>query len=278
AMTADAREMFALHPDAGGRFHENSGMWRWVLEKQKAILTNVTSLDPRYTGMPEWHFPVRQLLAVPAIMSNRIVGLIVVANAENPYVEKDLTAVERLATLYAIAVHRTRTESELRELSLVDELTKAYNRRGFMALAEQQIKVAHRTKKEMSLFYADLDNLKSINDSFGHEAGDAALADAADILREAFRDSDIVARLGGDEFVVLAIDVGEGRIPHMVRRLRERVQARNARPENDFAVSFSLGIARYDPEEPCSLQDLLALADKRMYQDKTAKKAAAATA
>jgi GGDEF domain-containing protein len=64
----------------------------------------------------------------------------------------------------------------------------------------------------------------------------------------------------------------------MVRRLRERVQARNAKPENDFAVSFSLGIARYDPEEPCSLQDLLALADKRMYQDKTAKKAAAAMA
>jgi diguanylate cyclase (GGDEF)-like protein len=270
--------MLVARSGEGEGLHESSGMWRWVLEKQKAILTNMTSLDPRYTGMPEWHFPVRQLLAVPAIMSNRIVGLIVVANAENPYVERDLKAVERLATLYAIAVHRTRTESELRELSLVDELTKAYNRRGFMALAEQQIKVAHRTKKEMSLFYADLDNLKSINDSFGHEAGDAALVDATGILRDAFRDSDIVARLGGDEFVVLAIDVGESRISHMVRRLREKAQARNAKPGNEFAVSFSLGIARYDPEEPCSLQDLLALADKRMYQDKTAKKAAAATA
>ena len=278
ALTPDAQDMLGARSGEGAGLHESSGMWRWVLEKQKAILTNMTSLDPRYTGMPEWHFPVHQFLAVPAIMSNRIVGLIVVANAENPYVERDLKAVERLATLYAIAVHRTRTESELRELSLVDELTKAYNRRGFMALAEQQIKVAHRTKKEMSLFYADLDNLKSINDSFGHEAGDASLVDAAGILRDAFRDSDIVARLGGDEFVVLAIDVGEGRVPHMVRRLREKVQARNAKPGNEFAVSFSLGIAPYDPEKPCSLQDLLALADKRMYQDKTAKKAAAATA
>ncbi|MBP1660317.1 MAG: sensory box/GGDEF family protein [Candidatus Aminicenantes bacterium] len=253
-------------------------MWRWILENQKAILTNMTSLDPRFGGMPDWHFPVRQFLAVPAIMSGTIVGLIVVANAGNPYVERDLKAVERLATLYAIAVNRTRTEDELRELSLVDELTKAYNRRGFMALAEQQIKVAHRTKKEMSLFYADLDDLKKINDSLGHEAGDAALVEAADILRDAFRDSDIIARLGGDEFVVLAIDAGEGQVAALTRRIRDRAQARNIRPESAFRVSFSLGIVRYDPDNPCSLSDLLAMADRRMYQDKSARKAAAATA
>jgi diguanylate cyclase (GGDEF)-like protein len=278
ALTPDARALLDSRPGENGRLHEESGMWRWILENQKAILTNMTSLDPRFGGMPDWHFPVRQFLAVPAIMSGTIVGLIVVANAGNPYVERDLKAVERLATLYAIAVNRTRTEDELRELSLVDELTKAYNRRGFMALAEQQIKVAHRTKKEMSLFYADLDDLKKINDSLGHEAGDAALVEAADILRDAFRDSDIIARLGGDEFVVLAIDAGEGQVASLTRRIRERAQARNLRPESAFRVSFSLGIVRYDPDNPCSISDLLAMADRRMYQDKTAKKAAAAAA
>ena len=278
ALTPDARTLLDSRPGENGRLHEESGMWRWILENQKAILTNMTSLDPRFGGMPDWHFPVRQFLAVPAIMSGTIVGLIVVANAGNPYVERDLKAVERLATLYAIAVNRTRTEDELRELSLVDELTKAYNRRGFMALAEQQIKVAHRTKKEMSLFYADLDDLKKINDSLGHEAGDAALVEAADILRDAFRDSDIIARLGGDEFVVLAIDAGEGQVASLTRRIRDRAQARNLRPESAFRVSFSLGIVRYDPDNPCSLSDLLAMADRRMYQDKSARKAAAATA
>jgi len=278
ALTPDARALLDSRPGESGRLHEESGMWRWILENQKAILTNMTSLDPRFGGMPDWHFPVRQFLAVPAIMAGTIVGLIVVANAGNPYVERDLKAVERLATLYAIAVNRTRTEDELRELSLVDELTKAYNRRGFMALAEQQIKVAHRTKKEMSLFYADLDDLKKINDSLGHEAGDAALVEAADILRDAFRDSDIIARLGGDEFVVLAIDAGEGQVAALTRRIRDRAQARNLRPESAFRVSFSLGIVRYDPDNPCSLSDLLAMADRRMYQDKSARKAAAATA
>jgi diguanylate cyclase (GGDEF)-like protein/PAS domain S-box-containing protein len=278
AMTADAWDMLSEHAPAEGHIHENSGMWRWILEKQRAILTNMTGLDPRFTGMPDWHLSVRQFLAVPAIMSGSVVGLIAVANSENPYMERDLKAIERLAALYAIAVQRTRTENELRDLSLVDELTQVYNRRGFMTLAEQQIKVAHRTKKEMSLFYADLDDLKKINDSFGHKEGDAALIEGVDLLRDAFRDSDIIARIGGDEFVVLAIDVAEGRVAALARRLREKIQARNSRAGVDYPVSFSLGIARYDPDRPSTLLDLLTLADRRMYQDKTAKKAAAAAA
>jgi len=278
ALTPDAWDMLGEHPVGEARFHGNSGMWGWVLEKKRAIVTTMPSLDPRYTGMPPWHLPVRQFLAVPAIMSDTIVGLIVVANSDNPYVERDLQAVERLAGLYSIAVQRTWTEDAMRELSLVDELTKVYNRRGFMTLAEQQIKIAHRTKKDMSLFYADLDDLKMINDNFGHEKGDAALVEAVGMLREVFRDSDIIARMGGDEFVVLAIDVAEGRVATLSRRLREKIQARNAPPNAVYPVSLSLGIARYDPDKPCTLQELLTVADGKMYQEKASKKRAAAAA
>jgi diguanylate cyclase (GGDEF)-like protein/PAS domain S-box-containing protein len=278
ALTPDARDMFGGHPEVTGHFHENSGMWRWVLAERRAIVTTMPSLDPRYRGMPDWHFPVGPFLAVPAIMEGMIVGLIVVANGENPYVERDLKAVERLAGLYAVAVQRTRTEDALRELSLVDELTKVYNRRGFLTLAEQQLKVAHRAKKEMFLFYADLDDLKKINDSLGHEEGDAALVEAAELMKEAFRDSDIIARLGGDEFAALTIDVAEGHVAALGRRLRERIEARNAREETPFRLSFSLGVARYDPDRPCSLQELLTQADRQMYQDKTEKKGLAAAA
>jgi diguanylate cyclase (GGDEF)-like protein/PAS domain S-box-containing protein len=278
AMTPDAQEMLDRHPERSGHFHEISGLWRWVLEERRAIVTTMPSLDPRYRGMPDWHLPVGPFLAVPSIMSGGIVGMIVVANPENPYLEKDLKAVERLADLYAIAVQRTRTEAELRELSLVDELTKVYNRRGFLTVAEQQMKVAHRTKKEMALFYADLDDLKRINDSWGHEEGDAALVEAADILKDAFRDSDIVARIGGDEFAVLAIDIAEGKAAALARRLRERIQVRNVEQPRPYPLSFSLGLSRYDPERPCSLQELLTAADRRMYQEKTGKKREAAVA
>ena len=278
AMTPDARSMAGAHADAAARFHESSGMWRWVLEERRAIVTTLPSLDPRYRGMPDWHLPVGPFLAVPAIMSDAIVGLIVVANAENPYLERDLKAVERLAQLYAIAVQRTRTEDELRDLSLVDELTRVYNRRGFWTLAEQQVKVAHRSRKEMTLFYADLDDLKKINDALGHEEGDNALVEAADLLRDVFRDSDIIARIGGDEFVILAIDIAESRAAGLARRLRDRIQARNAAPGNAYALTFSVGLCRYDPDRPCSLQELLTEADRRMYLEKTSKKAAGAAA
>jgi diguanylate cyclase (GGDEF)-like protein/PAS domain S-box-containing protein len=278
AMTSDARDIFQGHPDALDHFHENSGLWRWILEERRAIVTSMPSLDPRYRGMPDWHLPVGPFLAVPAIMSGAIVGLIVVANAETPYIEKDLNAVERLAGLYAIAVQRTRTENQLRDLSLVDELTKVYNRRGFLTLAEQQMKVAHRTRKEMALFYVDLDDLKKINDSSGHEEGDAALVETAEVLKDAFRDSDIIARLGGDEFAVLAIDVAEGKVTALARRIRERLQVRNARSGIAFLLSFSLGISRYHPDSPCALPELLAQADRKMYQEKMSKKSAAAAA
>jgi len=278
AVTPDAQSMLQGHPGAEGGFHENSGLWRWILEERRPIVSSMPSLDPRYRGMPEWHLAVGPLLAVPAIMSGAIVGLVVVANPQNPFLEKDLKAVERLADLYAIAVQRTRTEDALRELSLADELTQVYNRRGFLTVAEQQMKVAHRTKKEMALFYADLDDLKRINDTFGHETGDAALVEAAELLKDAFRDSDIVARIGGDEFAVLAIDMPEGKAAALTRRLRDRVQARNARPEAGPPISFSLGVVRYDPDRPCSLQELLALADRRMYQEKSSKKRDAALA
>jgi diguanylate cyclase (GGDEF)-like protein len=147
-----------------------------------------------------------------------------------------------------------------------------------MTLAGQQIKIAHRTKKEMSVFYADLDDLKKINDTYGHDEGDAVLIEVSAIIRDAFRDSDIIARLGGDEFAVLAIDVAEGKAATLTRRLREKIAARNSRPGQAYSVSFSLGTARYDPDKPCSLAELLTSADKKMYQDKSARKAAAKAA
>ena len=275
AMTPDALAMLRDHPEVTA-LHSGSAAWRPVLRDRHILRMNSPSLDPRFSGTPGWHVPIQHVLAVPAVMEGALVGLIAVANPANPYIERDERAVERLATLYAIAVHRTRSEQELRDLSLVDELTKLYNRRGFMTLAEQQLKVAHRTKRELSLFFADLDDLKKINDMFGHDEGDAALVEAAEVLREVFRDSDIAARVGGDEFVVLAIDVAEGKAASLARRLRERLAVRNAQRARRYAVSISLGISRYDPDKPCPLADLIIQADRQMYQDKSHKKLAAA--
>jgi diguanylate cyclase (GGDEF)-like protein/PAS domain S-box-containing protein len=273
AMTKDAQDLAARHPEANATAHESSGIWRSVINDKKAILANMPTLDPRYTDLPKWHFPVAQLLAVPALMDGHLVGLIVVANSESLYSERDLEAVEQMAALYAIAVDRKRKEDELREMSLTDELTGLHNRRGFFTLADQQLKIANRSKKAMSLLYADLDGLKIINDTFGHDEGDRALVETAALLRDAFRESDIIARIGGDEFVVLTVDVGDVKPDSLIWRVQEKFDARNAAGHGKFILSVSQGIACYDPEEPCSARELVNLADQRMYDKKLAKKA-----
>jgi diguanylate cyclase (GGDEF)-like protein/PAS domain S-box-containing protein len=166
---------------------------------------------------------------------------------------------------------RKRMENELRTLSLKDELTGLYNRRGFLTLAEQQIKRADRTKKEMLLLFVDLDRMKWINDTFGHHEGDRALIQIADILKQTFRASDIVARVGGDEFVVLAIEAYAANTDFLISRLQDRLCAYNANAALPYDLSVSIGVARYDPQNPSSVEKMLAEADNLMYENKRSK-------
>ena len=161
-----------------------------------------------------------------------------------------------------------RHADQLRDLSLRDELTQLYNRRGFIALAEQHMHVVARKKHPFGLLYADLDGLKQINDEQGHEAGDRAIRDAAVVLREAFRDSDLVARLGGDEFVVLLADAGPSKKDILVQRFYDAIGALSRGGETRNNLSVSIGITFYDPDDPVPLNELLAEADRLMYASK----------
>lgn len=166
---------------------------------------------------------------------------------------------------------RKRTEEALRTLSLADELTGLYNRRGFFTLAEQQLRIANRMKKRMLLLFADLDGLKWINDNMGHNEGDLALVDVANILKKTFRESDFVARIGGDEFVVLAIETEEVNAEVLSERLEENLRAHNAERKCGYNLSISTGISRCSPESRCSIDELLSRADKSMYRHKRKK-------
>jgi diguanylate cyclase (GGDEF)-like protein len=173
-----------------------------------------------------------------------------------------------VVAVYTDITERVRMEEALRALALLDELTGLYNRRGFSILAEHQLKMAERGKRRMLLLFSDLDGLKWINDTFGHPEGDRALIEVADILEETFRESDIVARIGGDEFVVLAVETNGSPAGVLTTRLRENLEARNAGADRRYQLSLSVGVAHYDPTRPCSLDDLLAGADRAMYGQK----------
>src|SRR5712664_2637603 len=158
-------------------------------------------------------------------------------------------------------------QAELGNLALTDELTGLYNRRGFMAMAERQLKLGRRSGRGMLLFVMDVDRMKHINDSFGHSEGDRALKRTADALEETFRDSDVVARLGGDEFAVLAIEASGHSEATIKTRLFECLKANNAEQSRN-EISLSLGVARFDPNNRASIGELMVKADQAMYEQK----------
>jgi diguanylate cyclase (GGDEF)-like protein/PAS domain S-box-containing protein len=166
-----------------------------------------------------------------------------------------------------------RTEEALKTMSLVDDLTGLYNRRGFLTLASQEIKSIDRMKQKIYLIYVDLDDLKHINDTFGHLAGDKALVDTAQILRGSFRGPDILARIGGDEFVILAKEGSmKGGPDLLLERVRRNIKLHNEKAQNPYRISLSMGTVAYDPDHPIPLETLLIEADTLMYQEKQRKK------
>jgi diguanylate cyclase (GGDEF)-like protein/PAS domain S-box-containing protein len=197
---------------------------------------------------------------------------------DSPYYEitfSPLGRMERQRIGYLLVAHdiseRKETERQLRESSLMDELTGLNNRRGFKLLADQLIQVAKRMRVNALLFYIDLDGLKWINDIRGHAAGDRALIEAGVLLKTSFRSSDVVARLGGDEFVVLAVESDDQSAPTMLARLEERRRNRNAQPGREYRLEMSVGAACLEWGSSGSLDGLLEAADQAMYQMKHAK-------
>lgn len=176
------------------------------------------------------------------------------------------------------ALQHQRLQERLLFFALRDELTGLYNRRAFRMLASQSLRLARRQERRLLLFFADVDGLKCINDRFGHGEGDRALTRAAAAFKATFAEkSDIAARLGGDEFVALVLEEPRRGELDLCRRLEAGVTARGAR-EHRYALSLSVGVARFDPGEARSLSDLMGQADEILYRRKRALAAKAAPA
>jgi diguanylate cyclase (GGDEF)-like protein len=174
--------------------------------------------------------------------------------------------------LYQKVTELEQANIRLHQLSLTDELTGINNRRGFMFHAEELLKFGRRAGYPLCLLYLDLDDLKKINDSLGHTAGDAALRDTASLLKRTFRASDIIARLGGDEFAVLALDTTGNEIDSVHKRLQSNLDAHNAQSDAGYALSFSLGVIQVDLNSPLTTDELLERADAALYVNKQQKK------
>jgi two-component system, cell cycle response regulator len=176
----------------------------------------------------------------------------------------------RFARSLLFAIERHRLQKTLQNLSLVDDLTGLHNRRGFLALAEQRLRIILRRGAAL-LIYLDLDDLKLINDAYGHFEGNRALIVTANVLRACFRQSDILARLGGDEFCVLMTDAVHDSTQQVRKRLQQRVDFINELSSWRFRLSLSVGIADVPVVHQPSIDELLRVADANMYEEKRQK-------
>ncbi len=173
----------------------------------------------------------------------------------------------RVYAMYHDISARKRAEDELKALLLVDELTGLPNRRAFIALSEQALKLAMRMERDVLMIFIDVDHLKYINDTYGHLAGDRALIDTARVLRESCREADIIARLGGDEFVALMTVDSDQTAELVSERIKSRVETHNREVNRGHQLSLSVGATR-SRAEGTMLADLLAQADTALYEQK----------
>lgn len=210
-------------------------------------------------------------IVILTALDDKHLGLQAVRGGAQDYLIKGQIQASEIPRTLQFAVERYRLRTELQNETFTDELTGLSNRRGFLILAEQQMKVSRRAHKPMLLFFMDIDHFKPMNDSLGHLEGDRLLQALAKILQAAFRDSDVKARIGGDEFVVLAIEAGEESREFLLGRLKKKLAGHNQKADPSMKLSLSIGTGKYDPLNPSSVEDLLKAADQAMYADKRSK-------
>ncbi len=169
---------------------------------------------------------------------------------------------------------RKNYEAQLHHMSISDELTGLFNRRGFITLADKHLRMAQRCGKDIFLLYADFDNMKWINDTHGHPVGDNALVETAVILKNTFRQADLIGRVGGDEFIVMMSEPRErnGEVV-VLERLAQEIEKANNRAKRKYQILLSIGTVRYDHQEQTTIDELMSQADLLMYEDKKKKKA-----
>ena len=227
----------------------------------------------RETGIELLRAATARGCRTPVIMltgqSDRATDLNAMHAGAADYFVKGRVTGDMLERSIRYARERHRLLEEIRSLSLSDELTGLGNRRAFFTFGEQRLQSMERTASLGILIFADVDGLKEVNDSLGHEFGDALLIDAARVLRTTFRRTDLIARLGGDEFVVLADVSSEEDVHFVCDRLQRQVELQNASLTGDAPrLAISAGAMCFRGAQSISLQELVAVADARMLQQK----------
>lgn len=237
-----------------------------VFVDKKSIISNLGQNDPRFLDNGQ-ELDVCSLLCVPLIAKGEPIGVINITNklGGKLFNKQDLEFIEALANQAAIAIDN----AKLYELATKDGLTKLYIYRHFYTLLENEIKRSSRYNHEMTLLMMDIDNFKSVNDTYGHPVGDQVLREVASCIAQTVRKIDIASRYGGEEFTVILPETNINDAKIIAERIRKNISQIKINVRDDIYVcpTVSMGMSEY-PSCALDEQTLIELADVALYSSK----------
>lgn len=272
----------------GKRFPMSLCVSGWVMLNQQAVMIEDIYDDPRVPVEAYRPTFVKSLAMVPIRTASPIGAIGNYWAKRHRPTRNEMQLLKTLANTTAVALEnievyatldakvRRRTEAlqrahdQIRRLAYTDDLTSVYNRRGFLLMAESELRHCRESGIAAQLLYMDLNGLKLVNDRIGHEAGDAMIVRFAQALRGCMRDGDVLGRVGGDEFCVLA-RAAEQDGSSIVRRLQAALADAKAAADGPV-LSASIGVIDVNSHPQASLEKLISLADAAMYADKRSSK------
>lgn len=229
---------------------------------KKAIISNLGENDPRF--MPSEISRVQSLICLPLVVKEEAIGVINISNKKNGkfFNQDDLDFMGALANQAAIAI----SNAKLYELAITDSLTGLFIRRHFDYLLDSEIKRSARYKHSISLLMMDIDNFKSINDTYGHQMGDKILKKISDIIQLTIRKIDMPCRYGGEEFTLILPETNKKNSENISERLRQKISEITIKTKKNENISptISIGIANF-PIDGQEKEELIGYADEALY-------------
>lgn len=252
-----------VEPDVGGRVS------KLVLEDGKPVVVeDITRIGIR-SAPADWRYKTPSFLSYPILIGERRIGVLNFTDKVNgdAFNERDLELLQAIAPQIAVAIDRTVLKDragELEHLSVTDAVTGLPNRRYLDKRLNEEIQRSKRHRFPMSLMMLDIDKFKSYNDTFGHQAGDAALRIVGQVLQDILRGADVAARYGGEEFAILLPQTTSSEAAAIAERLRHRIEHTEF-PKRKVTVSIGIAACSSDIDSP---EDIIGAADYALYEAK----------
>jgi diguanylate cyclase (GGDEF)-like protein len=256
----------------GARFavKESSAALR-MLRQHHAIASEDASSDPHFDGNRQemLELQLRGVAMVAIASEGQILGTLLVGHTSGPrrFTPEELRVLETIATQLALGIRNARLYGRARERANEDSLTGLFNHRYLQGRLEQEVLRSQRIGQPLAIVLFDLNNFKTFNDSYGHQAGDEVLRFMATVLHTSLRATDVAGRYGGDEFLVILPQSDEHGARLLLERVRRKVDEQAGSGLLPIPIKLSAGVAVY-PRDADNKSDLIARADASMYADK----------